>query len=168
MKIINFFSLAIVLFAASFAASAQSQCDLDSWAQENAGYYSDQPRAEFVKLTYAKQQALYNLYSPEQKAALWQYKMKDIMKSPLLSKSEKKELKRLYKFAQPQYFDPDNTAAKKELDTVVNAFKETMGQQHGWTEKEFFTYCECLLTENEIREYCKINNLSENDFLRAE
>ena len=40
-----------------------------------------------------------------------------------------------------------------------------MTENFGWTDKEMFLYCECALTEDEIRNYCQIHGLDIEEFL---
>ena len=169
MKRLKFLCFVIFLFVGSmFVVSAQESSEWDVWAKENVAYYMKQPRSVLVQLPFLKQQALYSQLSPKQQASLWQYKFKDIKESQMLSDDEKAELKRFYKFARPKYFDLNNTEALERYKLEAESFKMTMKKQYDWTDKEFFAYCECFMTEDEIREYCKIYNLKVTDFLRTE
>lgn len=40
-----------------------------------------------------------------------------------------------------------------------------MTEKFGWTDKEMFLYCECALTEDEIRNYCQTHGLDIEEFL---
>ena len=70
MKRISF----LIAICLAGAMSAQTPNEYDRWASDNIGYYSTAPRSEIVVLPFFQQQALYNLFSPEKKVAVWEYK----------------------------------------------------------------------------------------------
>ena len=97
MKRISF----LIAICLAGSMSAQTPNEYDRWASDNIGYYSTAPRSEIVVLPFFQQQALYNLFSPEKKVAVWEYKAEDIRNSENRTAAEKKALlKFLRKYAK--------------------------------------------------------------------
>lgn len=144
---------------------AQNPWNLDEWAKENIEYYLDAPRSEFVGLEFDQQRALYELFSPQQKADVWKYKWRDIRKSDLLSTAEKKELKKLYSLVSPRVFDENDTESYAKFQVESDRLKSTLVKDFGWDDKKLFAYLMCGMTEAEIRMYCQKYNLQESDYL---
>lgn len=152
MKRISF----LIAICLAGAMSAQTPNEYDRWASDNIGYYSTAPRSEIVVLPFFQQQALYNLFSPEKKVAVWEYKAEDIRNSENLTAAEKKTLlKFLRKYAKTRYLDIKSDRkyhirfrkAGDELESVLR-------QRYNWDERKIFRYLECWLTDAEYEAYC--------------
>lgn len=144
---------------------AQNPWNLDEWTKENIEYYLDAPRSEFVGLKFDQQRALYELFSPQQKADVWKYKWRDIRKSDLLSTAEKKELKKLYRLVSPRVFNENDTKSYAKFQAESDRLKATLVKDFGWDDKKLFAYLMCGMTEAELRMYCRKYNLQERDYL---
>lgn len=145
----------------SVALFAQTPNEFDRWAGDNIGYYSAAPRSEIVVLPLFQQQALYNLFSPEKRVEMWEYKTDDIRNSETLTGAEKKILlKFLKKYVKVQYLDVN--ADKKNRDRFQkagDALELTLKQRHNWDDRKIFLYLECWMTEAEIEAYCAEYNI---------
>lgn len=157
MKRISF----LIAICLAGAMSAQTPNEYDRWASDNIGYYSTAPRSEIVVLPFFQQQALYNLFSPEKKVEVWEYKANDIRNSGNLTGAEKKTLLKFFrKYVKVQYLEVN--ADKKDRDRFQKAGDElesTLKRRYNWDDRKIFRYLECWLTEAEIEAYCAEYNI---------
>lgn len=130
--------------------------NIEKWAEEHFEYYSESPRSEFVKLKINQQKAIWSLMPQDKRISMLIYKQDDIKKSTNLNQSEKDILGKYYELLLAEFYAGDNGINNGDK-AGFDAYRSL--KDLGWTSDRCYNYLDCLMTEDEQRQYCKLYNI---------
>lgn len=149
------FFFVLMTSAVTFSLSSCSEdplysCDpeVEAWTKVNINLYQSASRANIVKLPLERQQAVIRGISTDKKVSLWRTKFDYIMIDERLTDAEKNELRQLYDFVSPEYYD--TKLGLSQLREFATTWERRMSEKYGWNEQKIFFYACTWMTEEEL------------------
>lgn len=123
-------------------------------AQKDFEAYEGIMRSELVRMDINKQNEIFGQMSPDQKVAIWKYKMQDILNDDRYSTEEKKEIEKFVDFLKPSVYTEEGNA---EFQAFADNFEKTMMDKYGWDENKLIRALHVFMTTAEQNENLKLN-----------